>query len=75
MKEAMLYERIGDGRVRCNLCSHRCLIAEGERGFCNVRVNEGGRLYTAVYGRIVSQSVDPIEKKPLFHFLPGTRAY
>jgi len=75
MKEAMLYERIGDGRVRCNLCPHRCLIAEGERGFCRVRVNEGGRLYTAVYGRIVSQSIDPIEKKPLFHFLPGTRAY
>ncbi len=75
MKEAMLYERIGDGRVRCNLCSHRCLIEEGERGFCRVRVNKGGRLYTAVYGRIVSQSIDPIEKKPLFHFLPGTRAY
>lgn len=75
MKEAMLYERIGDGRVRCNLCSHRCLIAEGQRGFCNVRVNKGGRLYTTVYGRVVSQSVDPIEKKPLFHFLPGTRAY
>jgi pyruvate formate lyase activating enzyme len=75
MKEAMLYERIGNGRVRCNLCSHRCLIAEGQHGFCNVRVNEGGRLYTTVYGRVVSQNVDPIEKKPLFHFLPGTRAY
>jgi pyruvate formate lyase activating enzyme len=75
MREAMLYEKIGDGRVRCNLCAHRCLITDGQRGFCNVRVNEEGRLYTAVYGRVVSRSVDPIEKKPLFHFLPGTHAY
>ncbi|MCD5416718.1 AmmeMemoRadiSam system radical SAM enzyme [Candidatus Bipolaricaulota bacterium] len=75
MKEAMLYERIGDGRVRCNLCMHRCLIANGEYGLCYVRVNRDGRLYSSVYGRVVSRSVEPIEKKPLFHFLPGTCAY
>ena len=75
MHEALLYEKIGDGRVRCNLCAHRCVLASGARGLCNVRVNRDGTLYTTVYGRVVSRSVDPIEKKPLFHFLPGTRAY
>ena len=75
MHEALLYEKIGDGRVRCNLCAHRCVLAPGKRGLCNVRINHDGTLYTTVYGRVVSRSVDPIEKKPLFHFLPGTRAY
>ncbi|MDK1032225.1 MAG: AmmeMemoRadiSam system radical SAM enzyme, partial [Planctomycetia bacterium] len=58
--------------VQCFLCSHRCLIAEGKRGFCQVRLNRGGKLYTLVYGRLVARNIDPIEKKPLFHFLPGT---
>lgn len=75
MKEAILYDKIDGGRVRCMLCSHRCVLADGQRGLCNVRVNHGGTLYTTVYGRVVSRSVDPIEKKPLFHFLPGTSAY
>lgn len=75
MHEALLYEKIGKGRVRCNLCAHRCVIASGKRGLCHVRVNRDGVLYTTVYGRVVSRSVDPIEKKPFFHFLPGTRAY
>ncbi|MCK4393227.1 radical SAM protein, partial [Candidatus Bipolaricaulota bacterium] len=75
MKEAMLYDKTGDGRVRCKLCAHRCLIDEGQRGICGVRENRGGTLYTLVYGRAISRDVDPIEKKPLFHFLPGTRAY
>jgi len=75
MKEAMLYERLPDGRVRCNLCAHRCTIAEGKRGICRVRENRGGNLYTLVYGRTIAQHVDPIEKKPLFHFYPGSSAY
>ncbi|MEA3400515.1 MAG: AmmeMemoRadiSam system radical SAM enzyme [Armatimonadota bacterium] len=75
MKEAMLYERLSDGRVRCNLCAHRCTIAEGRKGICNVRENRGGTLYTLVYGRTVLQHIDPIEKKPLFHFYPGSTAY
>jgi len=75
MKEAMLYEKIGGGRIRCALCAHRCLIKEGARGICRVRENRDGTLYTLVYGKTISQSVDPIEKKPLFHFLPGTRSY
>ncbi len=75
MKEAMLYERLPEGRVRCNLCAHRCVIADGRKGVCQVRENRGGTLHTLVYGRAIAQHVDPIEKKPLLHFHPGTRAY
>lgn len=72
MKEAMLWEAIGEGRVRCSLCAHRCTIPPGGRGVCFVRENREGKLYSLVYGRLVSQALDPVEKKPLFHFLPGT---
>jgi pyruvate formate lyase activating enzyme len=75
MKEAMLYERLADSRVQCNLCAHRCTIAEGRVGVCHVRENVGGVLYTRVYGRTIAQNVDPIEKKPLLHFYPGSTAY
>ncbi len=75
MKEAMLYEKLSDQRVDCHLCAHRCTIAEGRTGVCQVRENRGGTLYTQVYGRIIAQHVDPIEKKPLYHFHPGSRAY
>jgi len=72
MKEALLYEKLEDGRVRCQLCAHRCLIASGKRGICQVRENREGTLYSLVYGRLISQALDPIEKKPLFHFYPGS---
>lgn len=75
MKEAMLYKKLPDNRVRCNLCPHRCVINEGKKGICQVRENRGGTLYTLVYGRIIAQHVDPVEKKPLFHFYPGSTAY
>lgn len=75
MKEAMLYEKLEDNRVRCNLCAHRCVIKEGKRGVCLVRENQNGTLYTLVYGRTISQAVDPVEKKPLFNFYPGTTAF
>ncbi len=75
MKEAILYERLDDNKVRCNLCNHRCVIPEGGKGVCRVRVNEKGRLYTLVYGKTISQHIDPIEKKPLYHYLPGSRTY
>jgi len=75
MKEAMLYDKLANDRVRCGLCSHRCLIETGNRGFCGVRENRNGTLYTLVYGKAVSRSIDPIEKKPLFHFLPGTQSF
>jgi pyruvate formate lyase activating enzyme len=61
--------------VDCFLCSHRCHILDGKRGVCGVRVNEAGTLYSLVYGRVIAEHVDPIEKKPLYHFLPGTRSY
>ncbi len=75
MKEATLYEKLPDSRVRCNLCAHRCIIVDGHMGICQVRENQDGVLYTLVYGRTISQNVDPIEKKPLFHFYPGSTAY
>ncbi|MDZ7700447.1 MAG: radical SAM protein [Deltaproteobacteria bacterium] len=74
-KEAMLYKPLEDNRVRCQLCAHYCKIDPGEYGFCRVRHNVDGRLYTLVYGEIIARHVDPIEKKPLYHFLPGSRAY
>jgi len=75
MQEALLYEKMAGKRVRCHLCAHRCVIAEGKMGVCRVRENRGGVLYTLVYGRTISQNVDPVEKKPLYHFYPGSLAY
>jgi len=75
MKEALLYEKLDDQRVRCNLCAHRCNIAPGHKGICHVRDNQDGTLYTLVYGIPLSQALDPIEKKPLFHFYPGSTAF
>lgn len=71
----MLYERLDDGKVRCILCSHRCRISPGKRGFCAVRENREGTLYTLNYNVVSSEALDPIEKKPLFHFHPGSLAY
>lgn len=70
-KEAMFWEPLGDGRVRCNLCHRRCIIPEGSTGVCNVRVNINGKLYSKVYGKLTAANIDPIEKKPLFHVYPG----
>ncbi|MEI8355295.1 MAG: AmmeMemoRadiSam system radical SAM enzyme [Deltaproteobacteria bacterium] len=75
MKEAMFYEKLADGKVRCGLCRFRCLIVCGQRGICGVRENRGGLLYTIVYGKAIAEQVDPVEKKPLFHFLPGSKSY
>ena len=75
MKEALLYEKLGDEKVRCNLCNHRCLIEPDKRGICGVRINKEGVLYTLVYGKVIAENVDPIEKKPLYHFLPGSYSY
>lgn len=75
MKEAMWYQRLSDGRVRCYLCNHRCNIADGKKGICAVRENRDGTLYSLVYGKVIASHIDPIEKKPLFHFYPGTRSF
>ncbi len=72
MKEAMFYDKQEDRKVHCFLCAHRCVIPDGKRGKCAVRENREGTLYSLVYGKIVSMNVDPIEKKPLFHFYPGS---
>jgi pyruvate formate lyase activating enzyme len=73
--EARFYEKLDDKRVRCLLCPRGCVVREGERGYCRVRENIGGKYYSLVYGRVCAAHVDPIEKKPLFHFLPGTTAF
>jgi pyruvate formate lyase activating enzyme len=73
--EARFYERVGDGRVKCFLCGHHCTISPGKRGICAVRENREGTLYSLVYGKIIARHVDPIEKKPLFHFDPGSKSY
>ncbi len=75
MKEAYLYEKKEHERVRCFLCSHHCLIGEGKRGICGVRENRLGTLVSLVYGKVIARNVDPIEKKPLFHFLPGSNSF
>jgi pyruvate formate lyase activating enzyme len=75
LKEAMLYEKLDEGRVSCHLCSHHCQIAEGKFGICNVRENRDGRLYTHAYGAVIASHLDPIEKKPLYHFHPGSYSY
>jgi pyruvate formate lyase activating enzyme len=71
LKEALFYERLPEGEVQCGLCPRECLLREGERGDCRVRVNLEGRLYSLVYGKPCALSLEPIEKAPLFHFMPG----
>lgn len=75
MQEALFYQSGDDNKVVCNLCSHRCRIKPGRRGICGVRENRDGTLYSLVYGALVAENCDPIEKKPLFHFLPGSYSY
>lgn len=75
VRKASYWHPLPDGRVQCTLCALDCKIARGRRGACGVRVNVEGKLFTLVYGRIVARHIDPIEKKPLFHFLPGSLAY
>ncbi len=75
MHEAQMYDQGRDGELICELCAHHCRIKEGRRGICGVRENRNGILHSLVYGRLVAERVDPIEKKPLFHFLPGSRSY
>ena len=73
LQEAMYWDKRPRGLVLCKLCPRNCVLRNGERGYCKTRVNFGGKLYSLVFGRAVALHVDPVEKKPLFHFLPGTR--
>ena len=72
MEECRYYIRLENGRVECMLCPHHCRMAEGKTGICRSRRNQGGVLVSEVYGKPCSLAIDPIEKKPLYHFHPGT---
>ncbi len=74
MKECMFYEKL-DERIKCTLCPHNCLISEGEMGICKQRKNINGKLISLNYSKITSLGVDPIEKKPLYHFMEGTKTF
>ncbi|WML68104.1 MAG: hypothetical protein METHP_01685 [Methanoregula sp. SKADARSKE-2] len=75
MHEARQYTKLENNIVKCSLCNHRCRIQPGTHGICGVRWNENGILHAATYGKISAEAIDPIEKKPLFHYLPGTLSY
>lgn len=75
LTEAVLWDGIEDGQVQCDLCNFRCRIADGKLGHCSVRKNVGGTLYSLTYDKVCAANADPIEKKPLFHFQPGTRSF
>jgi len=74
MKEASFYKKLENNEVQCRNCAHYCVLKPGERGKCGVRENKKGELYSLVYGKAISCDVDPIEKKPFYHFLPGTES-
>jgi pyruvate formate lyase activating enzyme len=75
MKEAILYIKVNENKLQCIACNHRCIIEEGGKGICFVRENLQGKLWSLNYGKTVGLNIDPIEKKPLYHFLLGTRTY
>ncbi|MBN2808697.1 MAG: AmmeMemoRadiSam system radical SAM enzyme [Deltaproteobacteria bacterium] len=75
MREAELYTKLPGNRVRCELCAHHCRLRPGQRGICGVRQNRAGTLLTAVADLVIAAHVDPIEKKPFYHVLPGSKSY
>jgi len=74
-KKARFYKKISEDKVQCFLCKHKCVISKDQTGICNVRKNINGELYLFIYGSSSSIAADPIEKKPLYHFHPGTRVF
>jgi len=74
-KEASFWSKLEDSAVQCSLCAHNCRIKEGKTGFCGVRKNENGRLSSFIYGSCSSMAVDPVEKKPFYHFYPGSKVF
>ncbi|MFX0099377.1 MAG: AmmeMemoRadiSam system radical SAM enzyme [Candidatus Hodarchaeota archaeon] len=74
-KEGLLYDSQLDGKVKCRTCAHECVIAPDKLGICGTRINSGGKCYSLIYGALTAEAVDPIEKKPLFHFYPGNPIY
>src|ERR1035438_1388826 len=73
--EAKFYQKLANRKIKCKLCPRECSVGDKERGYCGVRENRGGTYYTLVHSRVCAAHVDPIEKKPLFHYLPGTIAF
>jgi len=72
---ALLFEKLADNRAKCNVCQRRCNIADGKMGLCLTRINKGGEIFSTIYGVVSSMAVDPIEKKPVYHYLPGTKCF
>ncbi len=72
---AKYWTKLDNNKVRCELCPHRCILKDGQMGVCRIRKNIGGKLYTLIYGSVSSMAVDPIEKKPLFNFKPGSQVF
>ncbi len=75
MKECINYKKNNDSTLKCEACNHFCLIQEGKVGVCGIRQNQNGKLYLLAYGKAVAAQIDPVEKKPLFHFLPGAKVF
>jgi len=75
VKEALFYKKLKNKLVQCELCPHNCVIKPGERGKCRVRENQEGKLIALTYGKLATAAIDPIEKKPLYHFHPGEKAF
>ena len=73
--EAKFYEKLANRKIKCKLCPRECVVGDKERGYCGVRENRGGVYYTLVHSRVCAAHIDPVEKKPLFHYLPGTNAF
>ncbi|HIH68315.1 MAG TPA: AmmeMemoRadiSam system radical SAM enzyme, partial [Candidatus Nitrosotenuis sp.] len=74
-KEAILYDKLSDDKVRCTACARYCELKNGQVGLCGIRGNENGKLDLYVYGKVITGNVDPIEKKPVTHYMPGTRIF
>jgi pyruvate formate lyase activating enzyme len=72
-KETLIYKKLENGKVKCGVCQRRCIISDGKTGWCKTRINERGILYSLIYGEVSSLSVNPIEKKPVFHYYPGSK--
>jgi len=72
MIEAFLYEKLSDNRVQCHICQRRCVIKDKERGYCRTRVNRQGKLFSLIYGLVSTMMISPVEKKPVYHFFPGS---
>ena len=72
MKEAYLYKKLGNKKVQCQNCAHYCTILPGNKGICGVKENQNGKLFSLNYGKMIAGNIDPIEKKPFYHFLPGS---